>query len=266
MTLIVTFDSNGLNLSGTIYKPSYNDDSLSFPAILILHGTSPVGSHLFLYRLLAEELCRRGFVVFLYDQRGYALSPDPPVDVDGKYILNFEGDAVNAVRFLVSQNGVDPNRIIIVGHSFGGSVAIGVSNMPGIEKNVDEIIIISPGRGWPYKGEERYVFRQKRLSRDMELEHEISLKTIKSLYYNFEPETLITRKSNIFVKLINGENEERLKPLKEIYQKIPPPAELSIISDTGHYFDMNSLINRIDLPVKIYRPLVLDDLVSSIID
>lgn len=262
----VKFDSNGLNLLGTIYMPLSNSDSLPFPAILMLHGTSPEGSHLFLYRVLAEELCRRGFVVFLYDQRGYALSPDPPIDIDGNYALNFEDDAVNAVKFLVSQHSVDPNKIIVVGHSFGGSVAIGVSNLPGIENLVNKIVILSPGRGWPYRGEERYAFRQKRLSRDMELEHFISLKTIKSLYDNFEPETLITRRSRVFIKLINGEYEERLKPLKGIYQKIPPPAELSIIPDTGHYFDMNSIINRIDLPVKIYRPSVLYALVSSIIE
>jgi len=262
---IVTFESDGVRLAGSIFRPR-SEHPGNMPGIVLLHGTNPKGSHLFLYQILARELAGKGFIVFLYDQRGYALSDDPPKNDKDLFILDFVGDVIRATKYFLSQPGVDPNSVILIGHSFGGSVAIGVSHAPAINDIFKKIVIISPGRGWPYKGEEKFSFRQRRLSRDMKLSTLIDLTTVKNLFNHFEIERLLEQERSVNMELINGEYEERLKPLADIYRRMPHPKNIHIIKGTGHYFHANSRFNGLDLPVKVYRKDKIRDLVHAITD
>jgi len=260
----LTLPSNGLSLAARLYRPTNRQPGTKLPAVVLLHGTSPKGSHLFLYHILAEQLCRGGAIVLVYDQRGYAASPDPPLDSNGEPVLDFVGDAIRAVRFIASQPEVDPSKVVLVGHSFGGSVAIGVAHEPGINRLLRRIVVISPGRGWPYQGDERFTFRRRRLTQDMELNRPIRLETIRALYRDFEVETLLERKNMIYVRLVNGAREEQVKPLTGIYAKMSPPKDIRIIPGTGHYFNTNYLFNRLDLPIKIFRADKIQELAKAI--
>jgi acetyl esterase/lipase len=75
----VKIQSQGLTITGTLYEP---DAAGERPAILLLHGSTPEGRKLGLYRVLGKGLADRGYVVFTIDRRGYGDSDDPPL-VDG---------------------------------------------------------------------------------------------------------------------------------------------------------------------------------------
>lgn len=262
----VTFQSEDINLKGKIVCPLSLQKGVQYPAVIILHGTSASGMNLPLYRILSIELAKKGFIVLIYNQRGYDSSPDPPLNSRGDYILDYRGDAVNAVRFLSSQPGVDPSRIIVVGHSFGGSVAVSVAHLDSVEGIIEKVVVISPGRGWPFKGEQKYIFRQKRLSRDMKLDKLITVENIKTLFADMEAESLIGLEHDMPVTLINGEYEEADKPLRDVHSRMTGPSELKIIPDTGHYFGTDYLLNHISTSFVIYKEDAMMKLVRAILE
>lgn len=262
----VAFQSGDIYLKGKIVYPLTVQNGARFPAVIILHGTSTSGMNLPLYRILSIELAKKGSIVLIYNQRGYDTSPDPPLNSRGGYILDYTGDVVNAVKFLSSQPNVDPSGIIVAGHSFGGSVAVSVAHLDSAERMIRKVVVISPGRGWPFKGEQKYIFRQKRLSRDMKLKKLITVENIKTLFADMEAESLVGFAHEMPVTLINGEYEEADKPLREIYGGMTGPSELKIIPETGHYFGTDYLLNRISASFVIYKKDVMAKLVKAILE
>ena len=65
---------------------------------------------------LAEALAEEGFSVLLFDYRGYGANPGEPSE-DGLTL-----DARAAYRFLVKNEGVEPDRLIYFGESLGAAV------------------------------------------------------------------------------------------------------------------------------------------------
>ncbi len=83
--------------------------------VLLCHGNAGnVGDRI----LHAEVLTAVGFDVLLFDPRGYGFSSGTP-DERGTY-----RDARAALRWLVSQPDVDPARVLYLGESLGGAVAL----------------------------------------------------------------------------------------------------------------------------------------------
>lgn len=65
-----------------------------------------------------HALSRHGLPILAIDYRGYGRSSGPPPSEAQVY-----DDATAAWDYLVGVGGVDPNRIVIYGHSLGGAVA-----------------------------------------------------------------------------------------------------------------------------------------------
>jgi pimeloyl-ACP methyl ester carboxylesterase len=83
--------------------------------LLLCHGNGGnIGDRV----LHAELLTAAGFDVLLFDYRGYGQSTGKP-DEDGTY-----RDARAARECLLDQPGVDPGRVIYLGESLGGAVAV----------------------------------------------------------------------------------------------------------------------------------------------
>lgn len=86
--------------------------------VLHLHGNAGNISH----RLEeARLLSRAGFDLFLFDYRGYGQSSGKP-DEAGTY-----RDARAARRALLSQTGTAENRVVYLGESLGGAVALNLA-------------------------------------------------------------------------------------------------------------------------------------------
>jgi len=95
------------------------------PAIVFLVGSGPNSTHTGLYADFVREnleqlFLQHGVALLYFDKRGVGLSEGRWQRTD----LNERADdARSAVQFLRQQPGIDPDRIGVVGHSQGGSVA-----------------------------------------------------------------------------------------------------------------------------------------------
>lgn len=109
---IITED--GVRLHGVFCKcPTSDDDS---PVVLYCHGNR--GTVLHRFRIVKDWHERVGADVLLFDYRGFGQSEGQPTE-KGLY-----GDSRAAYHWLTSERDVNPSRILIVGRSLGGAVAL----------------------------------------------------------------------------------------------------------------------------------------------
>jgi fermentation-respiration switch protein FrsA (DUF1100 family) len=138
MTERITFSSDGLNLSGVLHLPPDLSPGDRRPAFLVLHGfggsKDGAGSV-----ALCERLAEWGYVTMRFDFRGCGES-----EGERGWIICLDqvADTKNAIGYMASRPEVDPQRIALIGSSFGAAVAIytaGVDERPAA--------VISSG-GW----------------------------------------------------------------------------------------------------------------------
>lgn len=104
-----------------------------------LAGPPPVdlGSH-----EITDALAAAGFVVLRFDERGYGRSAAGPVSFQGQL-----EDARRALRTLLVQDEVDPDRVTLVGHGEGGWKAL---TLAGEDPKIRAVALLAaPGR--PYE-------------------------------------------------------------------------------------------------------------------
>jgi hypothetical protein len=131
----VSFQSGPNRLSAILHV---EEDSIRRPAFVVLHG---FGGHKDApnTRLAAEFLASRGYVALRPDMRGCGESEGERGHI---LCLDQVADTQAAIDFLQSHAGVDPQRIGVIGSSFGAAVAIYTA---GVDSRV--AAVISAG-GW----------------------------------------------------------------------------------------------------------------------
>lgn len=112
----------GVTLAGTLTLP---EGAGPFPAVVLVSGSGPQDRDETImdhkpFLVLADALTRAGIGVLRYDDRGSGASTG---DASQATTADFATDAAAAVDWLRSQPGVDPRRIVVVGHSEGGLIA-----------------------------------------------------------------------------------------------------------------------------------------------
>jgi fermentation-respiration switch protein FrsA (DUF1100 family) len=100
------------------------------PVILFCHGNAGNITHRAVY---VSSLVRAGLAVFIFDYRGYGQSTGAP-DEEGVY-----EDARSAYDHLTGVEGVDASRVVLMGRSLGGAVAINLAT----ERPVPRLIVES---------------------------------------------------------------------------------------------------------------------------
>jgi uncharacterized protein len=150
----ISFQSEQYRLPGTLTSPSR---APAFASVLIIPGSGPVdrnGNSRFapaappVYRQWAERLSAAGLMVLRYDKRFLA---DPKIDVLSIDLDVQIADALSAVAYLRSLPGPAAQRIFIVGHSEGGTLAplvaerggasAGVAVINSVVFAVDELVV-----------------------------------------------------------------------------------------------------------------------------
>lgn len=120
----VYFVNEGANvkLAGTLTLP---DRKPPYPSVVLVSGGGAhdrdytvFGGKPFL--VLSDFFTRRGIAVMRYDDRGTGESTG---DRSISTTKDYADDALAAVQFLKSRSDIDPDRIGLIGHSEGGTIA-----------------------------------------------------------------------------------------------------------------------------------------------
>ncbi len=128
----ITYPSDGATLQGYLLLP---EGPGPFPAVIFQHGSSGL---LPSNRAGVEALRQMGYAVFVALRRGHNGNPgshwlslitapwgSPQMGMELMKALDGETDDVlAALDWLHSQSQINPERIAIVGHSFGGAVTV----------------------------------------------------------------------------------------------------------------------------------------------
>ena len=134
----VTFKSGELTLSGVVHLPDDITNAEQRPAVLVLHG---FGSRKSAGNVTGPTnmFVKWGYVVLRFDMRGCGESEGLPGHL---LCLEQVDDTRAAITFIQSRPEVDPNRVAVVGSSFGAAVAVYTG---GVDERVSAVI--SSG-GW----------------------------------------------------------------------------------------------------------------------
>jgi dipeptidyl aminopeptidase/acylaminoacyl peptidase len=115
---------DGVEVPGVLYKPHQASASARASAVVLVHG-GPGGQAQVGYRALTQAMVNHGYVVFDINNRGssgygktfYAMD-------DRKHGEADLGDVVESKKMLAATGYVDPDRIGIVGGSYGGYMVL----------------------------------------------------------------------------------------------------------------------------------------------
>jgi uncharacterized protein len=174
-------------------------------SILLCHGNGGnIGDRVEHVRLLA----RAGFAMLLFDYRGYGHSTGRPTE-EGTY-----RDARAALRAMLGQDGVDAERVVYVGESLGGAVAL-------------QLALESPPAGLVLQSAFTGV-------RDMAAEHYGLLPRF--LVPDAYPSRRRVAELECPLLVVHGERDEIVPPShgRALYEAAPGPKDLRILAGVGH--------------------------------
>ncbi|MBF9221824.1 alpha/beta fold hydrolase [Hymenobacter ruricola] len=127
----VTFrnEKAGVTLAGTYTVPA---DKGPFPAVVLLTGSGPEDRNETIFghqpfAVLADYLTRHGVAVLRFDDRGVGQSGGTQ---QGLTSADYTTDAQAALTWLRAQPGIRKNQVGALGHSEGGTAAIGAAIQP----------------------------------------------------------------------------------------------------------------------------------------
>ncbi|MFT3765866.1 MAG: alpha/beta fold hydrolase [Minicystis sp.] len=124
--LVEVKSPGGPTLYGALLKPRHMEPGKRYPVVVMVYGGPGVQTVLDMWmpRLLWQHLADRGFVVFQLDNRGSAgRGPGFQADIYKQLGKAELADQLAGVDALSAMPFVDPSRIAIYGHSYGGFMA-----------------------------------------------------------------------------------------------------------------------------------------------
>ena len=120
----ITFSAGTAPLSGTFTRPDLDGP---VPAVLLITGSGPLDRDANWKRMrfdtsrqLAVALAQAGVASLRYDKRGVGASPG---DWRAVGLHDNIDDAIAALDALAAQDGIDPARLFVIGHSEGAVIA-----------------------------------------------------------------------------------------------------------------------------------------------
>jgi uncharacterized protein len=123
----VTFQNGDITLGGTLTLPKTG--AARHPVAIIISGSGSQdrdgSSVLGLYKKIAERLSRSGVAVLRHDDRGVGKSLMPKKPTAYRDLIN---DSKAAVQYLRSRKEIDADRVMLVGHSEGGTTAVVIAS------------------------------------------------------------------------------------------------------------------------------------------
>lgn len=129
----VTFDSGGDACTGWLYRP---DRPMDAPVVVMAGGLALPREVL---RPLAERFAKAGYATFVFDYRGSGDSEGEPRNLlsPARAVADWE-EAIARVREL---DGVDTGKLVLWGHSLGGSYALSAA---ADDPRVRAVVAVAP--------------------------------------------------------------------------------------------------------------------------
>lgn len=119
--------SDGMRLWGYLWLPPGVTDARNLPLIVAPHG-GPEGRDVWGSSIFGQAFASQGYAVFEPNFRGGGGSGRRFVEAGhGQWGQRMQEDVADGARHLVSQGVADPNRLCIMGWSYGGYVAFTAS-------------------------------------------------------------------------------------------------------------------------------------------
>lgn len=260
----IQFEGKGLTIVGTLYEPVL--DAGERPGVLLLHGSTPEGKKLGLYRILGRRLSEKGYFVLNIDQRAYGDSAGP-TEIVAFEDLNPLEDAKKAIDYLISIQGVAADQIFVIGHSGGADVAITVAIE---DSRIKKIVAIGPSRrviersGAGDAPEQEYFLRRN--MRYMGLSTPIPDKVLLQRDLTLPLENHLdyfSRPGHKPLLLIDGELEDQADRLflGEIFDLLVEPKDYITLTDADHYANVANFGSLVVFDQRVVETLVnaIDD-------
>jgi alpha/beta superfamily hydrolase len=140
------------NLEGRLQVPS---DGALHPGVVLCHANPAAGGNMDMKPMLAIEaaLAQAGIATLRYNSRGVGESTGVISRTDDKRLVAPEGetemeDVGAALAFLAMQQGVDMNRLALVGHSFGGRISLAYLASHTEDTSVRAVVCIGLPVAW----------------------------------------------------------------------------------------------------------------------
>ncbi|MBP7055957.1 MAG: alpha/beta hydrolase [Candidatus Omnitrophica bacterium] len=132
----ITFKSKNVQLAGTITSPAQEG---KFPALLFMPGYGAyVKDYGYFSESLANYFAKNGFTVMYFYRRGIGGSSGDPNWPSAEDAVQ---DANAAIDFMLSQPDVDPDRLSLLSHGEGASIA---SRIAADNKNIRSAVFMAP--------------------------------------------------------------------------------------------------------------------------
>ena len=139
----VGFYSDGLRIAGVLFEPD-NAPNRSCPAIVLCQGMIGIKEY-FWFPDIGRQFADAGFVALIWDYRGVGESEG---EHGRLYAQEQAEDIRNALTYLEANPKVDPDRLALIGWSFGGGM---VPYVAGVDERVRCAISVagwSDGKRW----------------------------------------------------------------------------------------------------------------------
>ncbi|MBI3777752.1 MAG: alpha/beta hydrolase [Gammaproteobacteria bacterium] len=197
--------------------------------ILFLHGNAEnISTHIMSVRWLPA----RGFNVFLLDYRGYGASGGVAT------LSGVQDDMDAALRHLLARKDVDPDRVVVLGQSLGGAIAIyNVAHSP-YRRHIRALAVESAFASY------REITREKLAAFWLTWPLQWPLSWTVSDAYN--PSAAVAGVSPIPLLIIHGDRDS-IVPMhhgQELYDLAREPKQIWIVPGGGHIQAFQSQIYR----------------------
>jgi pimeloyl-ACP methyl ester carboxylesterase len=133
----IKIPAGNLELAGSLQSPRIKGKH-SVPLIIICHGF--IGSRIGVDRLFvqaAREFASKGYAVLRFDYGGCGESPG---NYGAQQFEDLIEQTVHVIHYTEKLKGIEPDQIILIGHSLGGAVA---THTASFDKRVARLVLWS---------------------------------------------------------------------------------------------------------------------------
>jgi dipeptidyl aminopeptidase/acylaminoacyl peptidase len=224
--IVLTIDD--LDITGRLYLPA--GDLSTFPAVCICHGIpsgNPPNPDDRGYPLLAEQVCSRGYAVFIFNFRGAGTSGG---NLD---IYGWTRDLTAVIDYLYDRPEIDNSFLSLLGFSAGAAVSIYTA---AHDSRVSTVIACSCPAEFGFLDAKSALERFRKIGTIRDNDFPDSVNEWAKGFKLISPINCIQDVSPRSIAIIHGKNDEvvNISHAYRLYDKAGEPKSLYTIPNAGH--------------------------------